>query len=140
MTILDPGQPKHVAAEQRLQAEKIIWLTTVASSGQPQSTPVWFLWEAGEFLIYGARNSPKMASITASPRVGLHLEGNGRGGDNVIFEATARFDPDGPAADTVPAYLSRYQEFIDAYNWTAASFARDYPHVIRATPTRARIW
>jgi hypothetical protein len=33
------------SAEQRLQDEKTIWLTTVAADGQPQSSPVGFLWD-----------------------------------------------------------------------------------------------
>ncbi len=45
MTILDQGKPAHAAAAGRLQSEPIIWLTTVTPSGQPQSTPVWFLWQ-----------------------------------------------------------------------------------------------
>ena len=67
MTILNPGEPAHAAAINRLQAEVIIWLTTVASSGQPQSTPVWFLWEAGEFLIYGAARGPKIRIPSVRP-------------------------------------------------------------------------
>jgi len=43
MTILDPEKPAHAAAAERLTAEPIAWLTSVAPSGQPQSTPVWFL-------------------------------------------------------------------------------------------------
>jgi PPOX class probable F420-dependent enzyme len=140
MTILDPSEPKHAAAQQRLQDEKVIWLTTVAPSGQPQSTPVWFLWADGGFLIYGAKNSPKIRNIEANPRIGLHLEGNGQGGGNVIFEATARLDPDGATTGEETAYLARYQQFLDAYGWSAETMARAYPHVIRAVPTRARIW
>jgi hypothetical protein len=45
MTILDPDKPKHAAADGRLKSEPMIWLTTVTPSGQPQSTPVWFLWQ-----------------------------------------------------------------------------------------------
>jgi PPOX class probable F420-dependent enzyme len=140
MTILNQHEPAHAAAAGRLQAEPIIWLTTVAASGQPQSTPVWFLWEAGEFLIYGAAKGPKTRNIESNPRVSLHLEGNGRGGANVIFEGTARIDLAGPRADAVPTYLEKYREFIDSYGWTPESFADDYPHVLRVTPTRARIW
>jgi len=140
MTILNPENPAHAAAAGRLQAEPIIWLTSVAPSGQPQSTPVWFLWESGEFLIYGLASGPKVRNIESDPRVGLHLEGNGRGGANVIFEGTARIEPDGPKADAVPAYISKYREFIDSYGWTPQGFARDYPHLIRVSPTRARIW
>ena len=140
MTILNQEDPAHAAAVSRLRAEPIIWLTTVTPSGQPQSTPVWFLWEAGEFLVYGAAHGPKISNIRSNPHVSLHLEGNGRGGANVIFEGGARIDPDGPRADAVPAYIDKYREFIDSYGWAPASFADDYPHVIRVSPTRARIW
>jgi PPOX class probable F420-dependent enzyme len=140
MTILNQEEPAHAAAAGRLQAEPIIWLTTVASSGQPQSTPVWFLWEGGRFLIYGAASGPKIRNIESNPHVSLHLEGNGRGGANVIFEGIATLDQAGPRADAVPAYLEKYREFIDSFGWTPQSFADDYPHVIRVVPTRARIW
>ena len=140
MAILNQEEPAHAAAAVRLRTEPIMWLTTVARSGQPQSTPVWFLWEAGEFLIYGLANGPKTRNIGSNPYVSLHLEGNGRGGANVIFEGTARIDPVGPRADAVPAYIEKYREFIDAYGWTPESFATDYPYVIRVSPTRARIW
>jgi PPOX class probable F420-dependent enzyme len=140
MTILNQEEPAHAAAAARLRTEPIIWLTTVARSGQPQSTPVWFLWEAGEFLIYGLANGPKTRNIGSNPHVCLHLEGDGRGGANVIFEGTARIDPAGPRADAVPAYIEKYRQFIDSYGWTPESFAKDYPYVIRVSPTRARIW
>jgi PPOX class probable F420-dependent enzyme len=140
MPILNPSEPRHAAAAERLAAEPIIWLTTVAPSGQPQSTPVWFLWRDDEFLIYGAATGPKTRSIEANPLVSLHLEGNGRGGANVILEGRAAIDPAGPGADAVPEYIDKYRSFIDSYGWTPESFARDYPHVIRVTPTRARIW
>lgn len=32
-------------AERRLREERIAWLTTVRADGQPQSVPVWFLWD-----------------------------------------------------------------------------------------------
>ena len=120
MTILNAENPAHAAAVGRLQAEPIIWLTTVTRSGQPQSTQI--------------RN------IASNPHVSLHLEGNGRGGANVIFEGTARLDPAGPGADAMPAYLDKYRGFIDSYGWTPESFAEDYPHRLLVSPTRARIW
>jgi hypothetical protein len=36
--------------------------------------------------------------------------------------------------------VEKYRELIDSYGWTPQSFARDYPHVIRVTPTRVRAW
>ena len=140
MAELDPGNPRHAAAAGRLERELIIWLTTVNAAGQPQSTPVWFLWDRGEALIYGAKNGPKNRNIAANPRVCLHLDGDGKGGSNVILEGTARIDADGPRASDVPAYVSKYSGLIAAYGWTPESFAADYPHVIRVTPTRIRAW
>lgn len=140
MTILSLDKPAHAAAAERLRAEAIIWLTTVNPSGQPQSTPVWFLWQDGEFIIYGSADGPKTPSIAANPRVSLHLNGNDRGGAIVIFEGRATIDPAGPRADAVPAYVEKYREFIAANGWTPESFAADYPHLIRVVPTRARIW
>jgi PPOX class probable F420-dependent enzyme len=138
--ILDLAKPAHAAAQTRLSDELIIWLTTVNHAGQPQSSPVWFLWDEGEFLIYGSKDGAKTPNILANPRVSLHLDGNGSGGGNIIFEGEARIDEAAPGLDTVAAYLAKYGERIASYGWQAESMAKDYPHLIRVTPTRARIW
>lgn len=138
--MLDLAKPAHAAADARLKAEPIMWLTTVNGAGQPQSTPIWFLWDGAEFLIYGSADGPKTRNIEAAPLVSLHLEGNGAGGGNVIFEGRARIDPAGLPADAVPGYVEKYRERIESYGWTLESFARDYPHVIKVTPTRVRVW
>lgn len=138
--ILDLSQPKHVAAQARLSEEPIAWLTTVSPAGQPQSTPIWFLWDGEEFLIYGSKSGPKTSNIKANPHVSLHLEGNHQGGDNVIFEGTARIDDAAPGLNEVTDYLAKYGETIRAYGWTPESMAEDYPYVIRVNPTRVRIW
>ncbi|MGI9008873.1 MAG: pyridoxamine 5'-phosphate oxidase family protein, partial [Streptosporangiaceae bacterium] len=65
MPMLNADNPAHAAAAARLHDEPIIWLTTVSPSGQPQSSPVWFLWDGGEFLIYGSKNGPKTPNIRA---------------------------------------------------------------------------
>jgi PPOX class probable F420-dependent enzyme len=97
------------------------------------------LWDGEEFLIYGSKDGPKTRNIERNPRVSLHLEGNGRGGANVIFEGTARVDADAPLADAFPAYLDKYLSLI-TQTWSLDAFAEDYPHLIRVTPARARIW
>jgi hypothetical protein len=58
--MLNLQDPVHAAAAERLRAEPVIWLTTVSGSGQPQSTPVWFLWE-------GARPGVVSAPQTGGP-------------------------------------------------------------------------
>ena len=138
--MLNADNPAHAAADARLRSEPIIWLTTVARSGQPQSSPVWFLWDGTEFLIYGSKDGQKTRNIAANPRVDLHLDGNGQGGGIVIFEGRARIDSDGPPAADVAGYVAKYGALIESYGWTLEAVARDYPHAIRVTPARARIW
>ena len=50
-------------ADRRLREERIAWLTTVradGSDGQPQSVPVWFLWDGETFLVYSRPDRQKL--------------------------------------------------------------------------------
>ncbi len=138
--MLDTADPKHAHAQERLRADLIAWLATVGDDGQPQATPVWFLWEGDSFLVYSRADAKKLRNIAANPRVSLHLEGNRVGGDNVIFEGIAEVVADAPPANEVPEYVEKYGPRIDSYGWTNEGFAADYPHAIRITPTRLRVW
>ncbi len=53
--MLDTTTEAAARAERRLRQEEIVWLTTVRSDGQPQSVPVWFLWEGETFFITSSR-------------------------------------------------------------------------------------
>lgn len=138
--LLDPSNPEHARADERLREELVIWLTTVRADGQPQSVPVWFHWDGSSFLIYSQPRKPKLANLAANPRVGLHLRGTEAGEDIVIFEGTAEVPADAPPADRVPEYLEKYREQIAGYGWTPQSFASDYSTPLRVTPTVVRIW
>jgi PPOX class probable F420-dependent enzyme len=138
--MLNLDNPMHAAADARLRQETVIWLTTANQAGQPQSSPVWFFWDGAEFLIYGSADGKKTRNIQSNPRVGLHLDGNGEGGGIVIFEGTATVDQQELPVHTVDGYVAKYRERIDAYGWTLEQLEKDYPHVIKVTPTRARIW
>jgi PPOX class probable F420-dependent enzyme len=138
--MLDPSTPKGGRAVARLTDEKIIWLTTVRPNGQPQTSPVWFLYEDGEFLIYSLPGTARTANIEANPQVSLNLDGNGEGGDIVSVEGDARIDSTAAPSDQVAAYQAKYAGHIARNGWTPESFAADYPVAIRVTPRRARVW
>jgi PPOX class probable F420-dependent enzyme len=138
--LLDYRDPKHVHAEERLGTELIAWLTTAGSDGQPQSTPVWFLWDGHTLLVYSRPKSRKLRNIAANAHVSLHLEGDRTGGENVIFEGEASLPTNAPPADRVPEYMEKYRGQIDEYGWTPASFAADYSVALRIEPKRVRIW
>jgi len=138
--MLDPSTPEGARAITRLTDEKIVWLTTVRPHGQPQTSPVWFLYEDGEFLIYSLPGTARIANLTANPRVSLNLDGNGEGGDIVAIEGVARIDPEAPPSGEMPAYQEKYAGYISRNGWTPESFATDYPIAIRVTPKRSRVW
>ena len=126
-------------AAQRLGAELIAWLTTVRPDGQPQSSPIWFLWEDGEILLLSRADTPRPANIRANPRVAFTLNTDAEGGDVVTFEGEARIaDGELPAA-TEAAYKAKYLGKILEYGWDWEKMRRDYPLAIRIAPTRVRL-
>ena len=140
MALLDPDKPDHARALERLGREIAVWLTTVTSDGQPQSTPVWFHWDGQTFLFYSQPEAPKLMNIGQNPHVSLHLVGDPEAEDVVTVEGLARLDRSAPRADAVEKYVAKYRELIDRFGWTASSYAADYTVAVRVTPTRFRVW
>ncbi len=137
--MLDTTTPKGAHAAHRLRAERIAWLTTVAPDGTPQTSPIWFLWDGDEFLVYSLE-SARVRNIENRSRVSINLDGNGLGGDIVIAEGEARIDRDAPSAAENEAYLAKYRPVMDGYGWTPEWFAEHYPVPIYVTATRYRIY
>lgn len=136
--MLDTNTAFGQRAARRLREETIGWLVTVRADGTPQPSPIWFLWENGEFLIYSQPDQQKLRNIARNPKVALHLDGDGRGGDIVIVTGEARIDHDAPPANVVPAYVAKYQPGFTRIGMTAEEFARSYSVAIRVTPTAIR--
>ena len=124
----------------RLREEEIAWLTTVRADGQPQSVPVWFLWDGETFLIYSQPGRQKLKNIARNPRVGLNLNSNAHGGDVVRAEGTAGVVVDFPPANEVGEYLEKYREAIARIGYEPQSFARAYSVALRVTPVRWQVW
>jgi PPOX class probable F420-dependent enzyme len=134
---IDTSTPFGARAARRLREDRLAWLTTVSSSGTPQPTPVWFLWEDGSILLYSKPDTPKLRNIARSPRVALNLDGDGRGGDIVVLTGELRVSDD-PPADVVPAYVAKYETLIAGHGWTPSSFAADYSVPLRFEPRALR--
>ncbi len=126
--------------EARLRREIAVWLVAVSPAGQPQATPVWFLWDGERFLIYSQQDRPKLENIGGNPRVTLHLDADRRGNDVIIVEGSAEIVDDAPPADEVPAYVDKYRREIADLGSTPSAFAEDYSVPVRVTPTRWRTW
>ncbi|HEV3477421.1 MAG TPA: TIGR03667 family PPOX class F420-dependent oxidoreductase, partial [Rubrobacteraceae bacterium] len=137
---LDTPAEAGARAEARLRKELIIWLITVRSDGQPQSVPVWILWDGETFLIYSQPGRQKLKNIGSNPRVGLHLNSNTRGGDVVRVEGTAEVVQDVPPADEVGECVEKYRERITRIGFDPAGFALTYSVALLVKPDRWHVW
>lgn len=123
---------------ERLEYEGIGWLITVDSKGTPQPSPVWFLWEDDSMIIYSQPDTAKLRNIERNPRVSVHLEGDSRGGDIVIFVGEARIDSSLSPSLESSAYNDKYRSRIMRINMTPESFSDTYSVPIRFVPEKVR--
>ncbi len=138
--MLDLSAEASAALVERLRTESVAWITTVTVGGQPQSSPVWFLWDDGVFLVYAQPHSWKVRNIRANPRVSLHLNSDEDGGNVVTFDGSARISEGHPPAHEVAAYLAKYREGIAAIGMTPEQMAAEYSTALRISPTRVRVY
>ena len=136
---LDESDPTRAKVVERLRSDRIGWLTTVASDGTPQTSPIWFLWSEDDILVYSL-DSPRARNIVNHPRVSLHLDGNGKGGDIVVIEGTAKIDRTAPSCADNPEYLVKYESVMEGNGWTPQWFADKYHVPIRISVTNYRYW
>ena len=126
-------------AETRLRREKIAWLTTVRRDGQPQSSPVWFLWREGEIVVYSKPTTQKVRNVRSNPKVAIHLRDVDEGSDIVSIEGTAEIDESYPSAAATPEYVTKYRTMIKDINMDPESFARSYAVPVRIRPSKIRV-
>jgi PPOX class probable F420-dependent enzyme len=136
--VFDTGSDGDRHALERLATDRVGWLSTVTPDGQPQTMPIWFLWEDGEALIYSDLRAKRLANLRANPKVSLHLNDDGRGDDIVLIEGVARFDESTPPVTANPAYLAKYADWIEEMLVSAERMAETYNIAIRIRPVRGR--
>ena len=139
MTTPDASTDEGARALGRLGVDTIGWLTSVNPDGQPQSSPVWYLWADDEILVYSHKRAPRNENIRERPLVSFSLNTDASGDEVVTMEGIARVDPDGPGASANPAFLAKYRPNIEGYGWTIEFYEENYPIVVRITPTRWRV-
>jgi PPOX class probable F420-dependent enzyme len=125
-------------ALERLRTDRIAWMTTVTPGGQPQTLPMWFVWEDGTILIYSKKVAVRNANLRMNPKVSFHLADDGAGGDIIELEGEALPDPGAPPSKDHPVYMAKYAELLARYSWTPEYLSEEYPHPYRITPTVAR--
>lgn len=139
MLTLDPATESGAHALERLETELMGWLTTVNPDGQPQSSPIWYVWRDGQVVIYSHIRALRNANIGANPRVSFNLNTDLGGDDVVTMEGEARIELGLPPCSEDTGFQARYRAKIDEYGWTTEWHAATYPVVIVIRPTRWRL-
>jgi PPOX class probable F420-dependent enzyme len=134
--VLDLSAEASAALGERLRAESVAWITAVAPGRAAQSSPVWFLWDGGGFLVYAQPRSWTVRSIRADPKVSLHLNSDGEGGQVVTFEGSARIAGGHPEAHGV----ANYREGIAGIGMAPEQMGAGYAAALRITPARVRVY
>jgi len=122
----------------QLGDEVVIWLTTVARSGTPGPTPVWFLWHGDEILIASQPDKAKLRNISARPRVSANFNATHSGGAVGVLTGSAVIDEKGLTDDERTAYNEKYAEPIAGLGMTPEQFYDSYSVLIRITPDKLR--
>jgi PPOX class probable F420-dependent enzyme len=132
--------PDSGRAAERLDNERIGWLTTVTPSGRPQSSPVWFVVLDDAIYIQSQREAGKLGNIRANGNVSFHLDGDGDGGDIVTIDADAEI-LDATPPSLLDGYSEKYGRVIrERTRSTPEAMLDEYPTTVRLMPRRVRTW
>jgi PPOX class probable F420-dependent enzyme len=124
MEAIDFGSELGRRVLERLRSEQVAWLTTVSPAGQPQPSPIWFLWRDGEILIFSEPSAPKVRNIRHNSRVSVSFNSDFHGGEVAIFEGRAQLAADQMTGEDAAAhadYVEKYQGGIESLNLTPES-------------------
>jgi PPOX class probable F420-dependent enzyme len=138
---LDDGA--NARADERLRREREIWITTVRPDGQPQASPVGFLWDGASILVLSQPGSPKVRNLRGNPSVALNLEIDREDGasDSVLtIEGTATVTTEPIGEDEAAVYVARYEEPMRSAGLTPDDLFAEFSATIRVIPTRARLY
>jgi len=141
MSAFDLNTEIGAAADERMRAEMVGWLTTVARDGTPQSSPVAYLWDGETIAVWSEPDAPKVTNLVENHRCSFHLNSDHAGLHVISIEGTAHLPPDGPAWNEVPSFVEKYaEEFAAVWNLDLDRTAAQFRQQIVITPGRTRIW
>jgi PPOX class probable F420-dependent enzyme len=136
MFAIDDSTDFGARALSRLQNDIIIWLIVVDETNTPRPTPVWFIWDGEQIVIYSQPNQLKIRSIEANPRVSLHFNSDEQGGNIVVLTGNARVAPEMPEPKEIPAYVEKYSQVIAAMGADPDQMSATFSTAIVVTPDR----
>jgi PPOX class probable F420-dependent enzyme len=138
--IIDTSTEFGAKVIQRIEDQKLAWLTTVSADGTPQPNPVWFIWDEGSFVIFSRPNQAKLNNIRRSGRVSFNLESIDEETITIFTGHAQIVDYASIPQAVLDRYAERYAEGMEAIKLTRAEYEAAYTVPIRFTPEKLRGW
>ena len=123
-----------------LDSAIIGFLTAVNHRGQPQTSPVWYIRDSEDLVVYNRPTAARLQSIANNNRVAFTLRADRGAKSGISLEGTAVVDSSLPPAVDFPGYVDGYAGEIADLGWAPESFSTDYSVGLRITVTRVRSW
>jgi PPOX class probable F420-dependent enzyme len=121
---------------ERVETERILWLTTVSPSGRPAPRPVWFVWDGDAFVVYSKPGTAKLRHIDGNDQVALHFNSDHLGRDVIVMTGTAERVRAPVPPSEFPGYLDKYADRFPHIGHDRASYDAAYWVALRITPER----
>ena len=118
-------------AGEKLREEKVYWVSTSSSSGNPHAAPVWGIWKGNAFYFETAPGSVKGRNLRHNPRAVVHVQD---GLDTVIVEGTVQRVRGRGELKALAA------DYVGKYDYTPDWSDKRSQVVFRVTPKVAHAW
>jgi PPOX class probable F420-dependent enzyme len=122
----------------RINNAYFTWFTTVRADGMPQPTPVWFIRDGEDFIIYSMPDAQKLKNIRQNSKVALSFADDHEGEEYAVVMGEAAIVEDVPPVHQNPPYVAKYGGGIQRLGWTPEQMAGMFSTVIRVTTTQVR--
>ena len=121
-------------AQQRLDRDQVVWLTTTSDRGVPVPNPVWFAVDGDDLVIFTGHGTRKVHNLEQRPVATLHFNSDDHGGDVVVITGEVELRNERTASQT-PPYRAKYERSItDEVQMSIDDFDRTYDTELRVHP------
>lgn len=122
----------------KLRGAYSIWFVTVREDGMPQPTPVWFVPDGDDFLIYTNQTTQKLKNLQANPKVSLAYATDVEANGYIVATGEASIDTSAPNPVDNAAYFKKYEEGFRGINMTPDAFRGYFTVAIRVKVNNVR--
>lgn len=117
-----------------LQQPVVVYVSTISPNGYPHTTPVWFILDGDDLLIFGNHDTRKAKNIVNNPKGCLSIGGAPAGSPAYLIEGDFTIEDD-PNHAWAAKITHHYESPEKAEEWLASWQELDFV-VLRLKPRR----